>query len=247
MFCVLRRCAASQRHHIELRFSFEIREDIALLQNCDIILTPIQPQMFQLMLIDHGVGQIADQHVDRRAFDMHKGTFRHFPFIDAIGKFTNLIELTKGDVQAHAFRQRIPAGSQFDRDSLANGLFFQPGKRLGIDDWSEQECFLQFRQRQTLSEDRRVPARSPGGHVIAGIRDHRRFAFKVQRHPQRGFRFCRQTGVVEFMPALPDILRQLVGDRLRIRLIGLGLRNDNNAAAGFRTIMTQIADMPGGA
>ena len=52
---------------------------------------------------------------------------------------------------------------------------------------------------------------------------------------------------MKFMPPLPDVGRQLIGDRFRVGLIRTGLRNDDDAAAGFRTVMTQIADMPGGA
>ena len=47
------------------------------------------------------------------------------------------------------------------------------------------------------------------------------------------------------MAAVPDIRRQLIGDRFRISLILGPGRHHDDAAAGDIAVMADIADMPG--
>ena len=62
------------------------------------------------------------------------------------------------------------------------------------------------------------------------IRDSKRFAFKAERHRQRVFRLRGRAGVMELMPLVPDIVRQLVGNLFGIRLICFRSRHHDDAA-----------------
>ena len=71
---VLRRRSVGQRHYITGGVFFQIREDIALLDDCHIIIHPVHAGAFKLNRMRIGLAVISDNDIDRRAFHVNGDT-----------------------------------------------------------------------------------------------------------------------------------------------------------------------------
>lgn len=244
---VLGRRTPRERHHAELRSLLELGEDVALLDDGDVVVVPRQAHRLELVALAHGLARARDGDVDREPVDANDDRVAVHLVVRVVqvaperaARLDRHVEL---DRQGHL----VAADAKRDASPRAVGKGGEPVVRAGVADVREQDALAQTPggEAEHLAQDVGIPARGAGGHVVAGVRDERGSLRRPERHAQGLIGRGCEAGVVELAAALPDVFGELVGLALAVPLVRGGLGHHDDAAASHVGVVADVAYVPG--